>query len=106
MREYISHRLTIRGCAPKENFNPIINSGKLTGLLIVDYYCRIEGDRLKFIRSQQSKLRADTYAGLANALHVRAEYENLMTGCIVILPSSFNGNPRNIIQIIRMQWPW
>lgn len=52
LREYVSYKLMIRGCPPKGNFNPLIYAGKLTQQLIVDYYCRIEGDRLKFIRNQ------------------------------------------------------
>lgn len=98
MREYVSYRLMVRGCPPTGNFNPIINAGKLTQQLIVDYYCRIEGDRLKFIRNQQAKLRVETYAGLADALFSRAEQENLRVGRVVILPSSFTGSPRNMIQ--------
>ena len=64
----------------------------------MDYYCRIEGDRLKFIRNQQTKLRVDTYVGLADALHIRAQDKNLKCGRVVILPSSFTGSPRNMMQ--------
>ena len=98
MREYVSYRLMVRGSPPKGNFNPILNAGKLTQQLIVDYYCRIEGDRLKFIRTQQAKLRVETYAGLADALFARADQEKLRVGRVVILPSSFTGSPRNMIQ--------
>ena len=62
------------------------------------YYCRVEGDRFKFIRNQQSKLRVETYVGLTDALHVRAQDENLKCGRIVILPSTFTGSPRNMMQ--------
>ena len=93
MREYVLYRIAVRG-----NFNPIINASKLTQQIFVDYYCRIEGDRLKFIRNQQAKLRVDTYVGLADALQVRAQDKNLKCGRIVILPSSFTGSPRNMMQ--------
>lgn len=40
----------------------------------------------------------DTYIGLADALQVRANNENLRAGRIVILPSTFIGSPRNMMQ--------
>ena len=43
-------------------------------------------------------MRVDTYVGLADALHVRAQDKNLKCGRIVILPSSFTGSPRNMMQ--------
>lgn len=63
MREYVSFKLAVRGSLPAGDFNPVLNSGKLTQQLIIDYYCQIEGDRLKFICNQQAKLRVDTYIG-------------------------------------------
>lgn len=50
MREYVLYRIAVRGSGPAGDFNPLINAGKLTQQLFVDYYCRIEGDRLKYIR--------------------------------------------------------
>ncbi|KAL4101110.1 hypothetical protein QTP88_021130 [Uroleucon formosanum] len=79
-------------------FNPVLSAGKLTQQLIVDYYCRIEGDRLKYIRNQQSKLRVDTYSGLADALRATANEANVRVGKLVVLPSSFIGSPRNMVQ--------
>ena len=93
MREHFLYRSAIRG-----NFNPILNASQLTQQIFVDYCCRIEGDRLKFIRNQQSKLRVETYVGLTDALHVRAQDENLKCGRVVILPSTFTGSPRNMMQ--------
>lgn len=98
MREYICFKMTVRGEGPSGDFNPVLNSGRLTQQLIVDYYCRIEGDRLKFIRNQQKRLRADTYMGLSDAINRRAEAEGLRTGRMVILPSTFSGSPRNMMQ--------
>jgi len=66
------------------NFNPVLSSGKLTQQLIVDYYCRIEGDRLKYIRNQQSKLRVDTHSGLADALRATANEANVRVRKLVL----------------------
>jgi hypothetical protein len=87
-----------KGTPPCGNFNPVLSSGKLTQQLIVDYYCRIEGDRSKYIRSQQSKLREETYSGLADALRATANETNSIVGKLVVLPSSFIGSPRNMVQ--------
>lgn len=65
----------IRGLPTVGHFNPIINARKLTQQLIVNYFCSIEGERLKFIRN--GKLKA---------------------GRVVIFPSSFSGSPRNMMQ--------
>jgi len=97
MREYVLYRIAVRGNGAGA-FNPVINAGKLTQQLFVDYYCRIEGDRLKYIRREQTKLRVETYVGLTDALRVRAEQEKLRVGRIVVLPSSFIGSPRNMMQ--------
>ena len=43
-------------------------------------------------------MRVDTYIGLADALHIRAQDKKLKCGCIVILASSFTGSPRNMMQ--------
>ena len=95
-REYVSYTLMVWGFPPKGNFIPIFNAGKLTQQLIVDYYSHTEGDRLKFIHTQQANLRIETYAGLADALLVRADQGKLRVGQ-VILPSPFTGIPRNMI---------
>lgn len=76
----------------------LLSAGKLIQQLIVDYYCRIEGDKLKYIRNQQSKLRVDTYSGLVDALRATANEVNVRVGKLVVLPSSFIGSPRNMVQ--------
>jgi len=43
-------------------------------------------------------LRVETYVGLTDALRVRAEQEKLRVGRIVVLPSSFIGSPKNMMQ--------
>jgi len=98
IQEYVLCRIVVRGNGCAGAFNPVINAGKLTQQLFVDYYCRIEEDRLKYIRREQTKLRVETYVGLTVALRVRTEQEKLRVGRIVVLPSSFIGSLRNIMQ--------
>jgi len=53
---------------------------------------------LKYIKNQQSKLRINKYAGLANALYAKADNTNVRVGKLVVLPSLFIGSPRNMVQ--------
>ena len=63
---------------------------------IVDMYVRIEGSRLHFIRQNQTILRSEVYNNLTDYLESNIIASNV--GRRVILPSSFNGSPRNIYQ--------
>ncbi|XP_034936543.1 uncharacterized protein [Chelonus insularis] len=73
---------------------------------VVDSYVKVEEDRLNFSRFNQKQLRAESYEGLVDYLnkycngnnnHDNAHNSNNI-GKIVILPSSFNGSPRNMLQ--------
>ncbi len=53
---------------------------------ICDAYCRIEANRLNFIRKHQKELRVDLYKGLLD--YIRDNREGLI-GRSTVLPSSF-----------------
>lgn len=91
MLQFVSHRLAIR-----DGFSIIHSSGKLFLQWIVDLYVRIEGERLAFIRSQQSLLRAECYMNVMDYIHQREGSGAQRIGQMVILPSSFIGSPRNM----------
>ena len=55
-------------------------------------YVRVEGSRLHFIRQNQTSLRSEVYNNLTDYLELNMNAKN------VILPSSFNGSPRNMFQ--------
>ena len=88
MLQYKSALISIR-----DFFNPIISARKLYQQWIVDSYLQIAGNNLNYIRHQQSKLRADLYDGLAD--HI-ADQPGVPAGRRIILPSSFEGSPRNM----------
>jgi hypothetical protein len=78
----------------------IFHLGKrLAHMFWVDMYCKVEDARLSFIRLNQRQIRADLYAGVADAID--GDIEPDQHGRRVILPSTFNGSPRNYHQ--RMQ---
>ncbi|GBP62999.1 ATP-dependent DNA helicase PIF1 [Eumeta japonica] len=59
---------------------------------IVDMYAKIETERLIYIRTNQTRLRAEDYVHLRDAMQQDNNVENV--GRLVILPSSFIGGPR------------
>ncbi|CAL8069739.1 unnamed protein product [Orchesella dallaii] len=93
MREYFSYRLSER-----KDFNPLLNAGKLTQQYIVDAYVRAEANDLMYIRTHQPQLRAEKYSGLMDHINSDADGRNDKPGTAIILPSSFQGSPRNMHQ--------
>jgi hypothetical protein len=59
-------------------------------------YVRIEGTRLHFIRQNQTSLGSEVYNNLTDYLESNTNASNVDRR--VILPSSFNGSPRNMYQ--------
>lgn len=80
----------------RDEFNPILNAGKLTQQFMVDAYTQIEASRLLFNRLNQTRLRASEYQGLMDYMQTAAEAAGVRAGVPVILPSSFEGSPRNM----------
>ncbi|XP_041421549.1 uncharacterized protein LOC121394460, partial [Xenopus laevis] len=93
MKEYFSYRLSVR-----DDFNPLLNAGKLTQQYIVDVYVRAESNDLQWIKNNQSALRADNYKSLMEYINRDADVVDQPAGKAVILPSSFQGSPRNMQQ--------
>ena len=87
--QYYSYRLAVRN-----EFNPLLNAGKLTQQYIVDSYVKIESNRLNYIRMNQKSLRAESYSGLMDHISSRAAEEGAKAGTAIILPSTFQGSPR------------
>ena len=93
MLQYYTYRLAIR-----EHFCPIHYGKKLFQQYVVDAYCKVEGQRLDYIKKNQGALRVDRYQGLMDHLNSRADARGLQPGRMVILPSSFPGSPRAMHQ--------
>ncbi|RPA81042.1 hypothetical protein BJ508DRAFT_194851, partial [Ascobolus immersus RN42] len=56
----------------------------------------IESSRLRFIRANQAQLRADLYQGVVDAVADDMAASNI--GTRIVLPSSFHGGPRDMVQ--------
>lgn len=65
---------------------------------VVDVYCRIEDNNLSYIQHNQKKLRVDSYRAVADFVAGSNDNDTLRIGKPVVLPASFSGGPRNMIQ--------
>ncbi|UYV82699.1 hypothetical protein LAZ67_22000600 [Cordylochernes scorpioides] len=93
--QYYEYRLSIR-----DEFNPLLSAGKLTQQYFVDAYVKLESNRLQYIRQNLKKMRTELYTGLMDYIQSEAAAQGvpLLPGKAVILPSSFQGSPRNMAQ--------
>lgn len=89
--QFYCYRLAVRA-----GFNLLHSSGKLFQQYVVDSYVKVEGARISFIRTHQKELRAETYKGLQD--YMLNDEQGFAPGVPVILPSTFIGSPRNMIQ--------
>lgn len=67
----------------------------LTQQYFCDQWIKTEEERLQWARNNQTKLKAELYAGLADAV---AANETRLAGRFCVLPSSHQGSPRNMFQ--------
>jgi len=72
--------------------------GRLYQQYIVDQYLKIETAKLRYIRHNQAKLRVEMYKGLVDAF-TKADTNLEDTGQMIVLPSSFNGGPRYMLNL-------
>jgi hypothetical protein len=93
MREFFSYRLQER---ESESSN-ILCARRLFQQFLVDAYTMVESSRLSYVRAHQKELRSDMYKGLTEAI-LRGETDPSSQGKRVILPSSFTGGARYMVQ--------
>jgi hypothetical protein len=65
---------------------------------VVDQYSKVEGQRLQWVRLNQTTLRADQYKGMVDAMQQDGA-NNTNFGRMVVLPTSFAGSPRQMNQL-------
>ncbi|XP_019196182.1 PREDICTED: uncharacterized protein LOC109190186 [Ipomoea nil] len=75
----------------------ILYSRRLFQPFLVDAYTMVESGRLIYIRTNQNALRWEAYKGLSDAL-TRGEVDPSTFGKRIILPSSFTGGARYMVQ--------
>ncbi len=75
----------------------MLRGDRLRHQYIVDAYAAIEQNRLKYLRLNKKKLRADLYQGLQDAI-AAGDNSVAAIGQKIILPSSFTVCPRHMVQ--------
>ncbi|CAF1846155.1 unnamed protein product [Brassica napus] len=93
IREYYAYQIQTR---LKEG-KTIIKSGRLLHQYVVDAYTAIEAERLRWNKNNQEQLRADLYNNVCDAV-CKGDTDARVHGKRVILPSSFTGSPRYMIE--------
>lgn len=93
MREFFCYRLMTR----ITECSIILHSSRLLHQFIVDAYTMIESQRLAWIKTHQKELRVDKYKNLSKAAEM-GENDAAFVGKRVILPSSFTGGSRYMVQ--------
>ncbi|XP_044591423.1 uncharacterized protein LOC123269654 [Cotesia glomerata] len=94
-KDYYAYRLMIR----RGLDNVILRCRELCQQFMVDMYAKIEGERLRYLRYNQQKLRAEEYIHLRDAINNNADVAEI--GNHVILPSSYVGSPRHMQEYIQ-----
>ena len=79
--------------------NPILCSKTLGQQIILDQYCKVELERLRWVELNQKTIRAELYSGLGDSVKKCEDLQDLdRMGKKVILPSTFTGGERYMHQ--------
>ena len=79
--------------------NPILCSKTLGQQFILDQYCKVELERLRWVELNQKTIRAELYSGLGDSVKKCEDLQDLgRMGKKVILPSTFTGGERYMHQ--------
>ncbi|CAA7016471.1 unnamed protein product [Microthlaspi erraticum] len=89
MREFSAFRIQDR---PSES-QAIVRSKRLFQQFLVDVYTMIEACRLRYLRTNQKKLRSDKYVNVVEAQNDGVT-DMSKRGKRVLIPASFTGGPR------------
>ena len=76
----------------RENVSVLLQAKRLFQQYLVDAHCKIETERLQFLRHEQTALRADCYQDLWDAI-LEGDGDPNSVGRRIILPSTFTGGP-------------
>ncbi|XP_025625167.1 uncharacterized protein [Arachis hypogaea] len=75
----------------------LLYSRRLFQQFLVDAFSMVEAVRLKYVYSKQRQFRAEIYKGLKDAI-MNGETEASSLGKRIVLPATFTGGPRYMIQ--------
>lgn len=93
MREYYCYKIKHRD----NEATTLLRGGRIFQQYLVDAYTAIEEQRLRWMRNHQSDLRVDLYHNICDAV-IRGDTKAASIGKRIVLPSSFTGSPRYMMQ--------
>ncbi|KAL6572840.1 hypothetical protein OROHE_002316 [Orobanche hederae] len=93
MKEYYAYMIQRRN----NQGNTLIIGGRLFQQYLVDAYTVVEEQRLKWNRHNQDAPRVDLYHNVYDVV-IRGDTDAAAIGKRIVLPSSFTGNPRYMMQ--------
>ncbi|GKV14803.1 hypothetical protein SLEP1_g25620 [Rubroshorea leprosula] len=93
MTEYYGYIIQFR----RNEGNTLILGGRLFQQFVVDAFIAIEEEHLRYVRNEQDKWRMELYKNVCDVI-VRGDTMAESVGKRIILPSSFTGSPRYMIQ--------
>ncbi|XP_035840209.1 uncharacterized protein LOC110909633 [Helianthus annuus] len=93
MREYYCYRIHYRN----NEGTTLLRGGRLFQQYLVDSYAAIEEQRLRWMRNNQNELRVELYHNVCDAV-TRGDTNAEAIGQRIVLPSTFTGSPRYMIQ--------
>jgi hypothetical protein len=75
------------------------HAGRLFQEWLIDMFAKTEAQRLMWVRHHQKEIRADLYNGVRDAVEANDRVAGAEVGRKVILPSSFTGGNRHMVQL-------
>ena len=83
-------------------FSTILHAARLFQQYLVDQFCKVEAERLSYLRHNQTQLRAADYTALRDSLgdsgRAEDEADAVRAGRLFILPSTYIGGDRYMRQ--------
>ncbi|GFW26104.1 ATP-dependent DNA helicase [Trichonephila clavipes] len=89
-KDFYAYHIMVR----HNNFKLLLRCRLLFHQFLVDMYVKVESERLRFITLSQTKLRAENYIHLQDAIRNDADLDPNSLGQMVILPLSFVNSAR------------
>jgi PIF1-like helicase/Helitron helicase-like domain at N-terminus len=93
--DFYAYRIMVRPTGS----NHLLQYKQLLNQFLVDMFVKVESERLRYLRNNQSQLRAENYGMLRDAVAIDGNAEHV--GKLVILPSSFMGSPRYLHEYVQ-----
>ena len=73
----------------------LLRAKRLFQQYLGDAYCKIETERLQFLRHEQASLRADCHPDFQDVI-LDGDRDSSNVGRRIVLPSTFTGGPRDM----------